>query len=215
MNRSVQRVTVILALAVIAACHKAPPPAPTPAPAPGPNQDSIAAANAARDAAARAAAARADSIARAQAARDAAARAEADRLAREAAAAAAAAAAAKATLTAQIYFDYQKDELTSEAKAGLDAKVPVLQAHTAIRLRIEGNADDRGSDEYNLALGQRRSAAARRYLTERGIAESRIDVVSYGEERPVCREAAESCWRQNRRAEFSVVAGLESISSKQ
>lgn len=213
MYRSVQRVSAILALAAIAACHKAPPPAPPPAPVPGPNTDSINAAEAARAAAARAAQARADSIARAQqAARDAAARAEAERLAREAAAAAA---AAKAALTAQIYFDYQKDELTSEARAGLDAKVPVLQAHTAIRIRIEGNADDRGSDEYNLALGQRRSAAARRYLTERGIAESRIDVVSYGEERPVCREAAETCWKQNRRAEFSIVAGGETLSSRQ
>jgi peptidoglycan-associated lipoprotein len=209
MNRSLQRISLVLIAAAMACSHKAPA-VTTPTPTPGPNADSIAAANAA---AARAAQARADSIARAQqAARDAAARAEADRLAR---AAAAAAEAARSSLTAKIYFDYQKDDLLADAKVTLDAKVPVMRAHPELRIRIEGNADDRGSDEYNLALGQRRSAAARRYLTERGIPEARIDVVSFGEERPVCRDEGESCWKQNRRAEFSIVAGAESLNARQ
>jgi peptidoglycan-associated lipoprotein len=74
-----------------------------------------------------------------------------------------------------------------------------------MRIRIEGNADERGSDEYNLALGQRRAASAKRYLTERGIAGDRFDLVTYGEEQPVCTEHNETCWQQNRRADFRIV----------
>ena len=155
-------------------------------------RDSIARADAARrDAMARADAARRDSIARAEAAR----RAEAE------------AADARATITAKIYFDYDKSDLRPEAVSALDAKARVLQARSDVHIRIEGNTDERGSDEYNLALGQRRSAAAKRYLVDRGIADARIDVVSFGEERPVCRESVESCWLQNRRDEFQITAG--------
>ena len=74
-----------------------------------------------------------------------------------------------------------------------------------MRIRIEGNADERGSDEYNLALGQRRAAAAKRYLVERGIDASRFDLVSYGEERPVCTDHNEDCWQRNRRDDFVIV----------
>lgn len=187
-----------------AACHSAPPPV-TPAPVVARTNTGDPAA----DARARAEAARRDSIARADAARrDAAARAEADRRAREAAAA-----AARAALDSKIFFDYQHDELRPESIALLDAKVPVLRAHPNLRIRIEGNADERGSDEYNMALGQRRSAAARRYLVSRGIDESRIDIVSFGEEKPVCRDETEPCWHQNRRDEFVVVAGAEAFGS--
>jgi peptidoglycan-associated lipoprotein len=83
----------------------------------------------------------------------------------------------------------------------------VLQARPDVRIRIEGNADERGSDEYNLALAQRRSAAAKRYLVARGIADARIEVVSFGKERPVCQEHVESCWQQNRRDEFVITTG--------
>jgi peptidoglycan-associated lipoprotein len=162
------------------------------------NADSLARAQAA----AQAEAARRDSIARAEAAkRDAAARAEADQRAREAAA------AAKAALDSKIFFDYQLDELRADAQATLDAKVPVLRKYSNLRIRIEGNADERGSGEYNIALGQRRSAAAKRYLVSRGIDESRIDIVSFGEDRPLCQNESETCWHQNRRDEFLVVAG--------
>ena len=187
---------VIAALAVgVGACHHAKPVTVAPAPVKAPNTDSIAAANARRDAARR------DSIARADAARrEAAARAEAARRA-------AAEAAARATIGARIYFDFDQDSLRTDAMATLDAKFPVLKARPDIHIRIEGNADERGSDTYNLALGQRRSAEARRYLVARGIAESRIDIVSFGKERPVCQEHVESCWSQNRRDDFVITSG--------
>jgi peptidoglycan-associated lipoprotein len=194
---SLRNVALVTAALAVAACHKAPAPAPAPATAPAPD-------NSAADARARAAAAaRADSIARADAARRAAAdRADAERRAREAAAA-----AARATLGATIYFDLDKDALRSDAEQALDAKVVVLKAQPNVHIRIDGNADDRGSDEYNLALGQRRSATAKRYLEARGIDASRLEVVSFGKERPVCKDEAESCWQQNRRDGFSITAG--------
>jgi peptidoglycan-associated lipoprotein len=198
MTRLPFRTTALVVAALaIAACHKAPTPAPAPAAAPD---------NSAAEARARAAAqARADSIARAEAARrDAAAREEADRRAREAAAAVA---AARATLAAAIYFDLDKDDLRPDAQQTLDAKVALLKSQAALHIRIDGNADDRGSDEYNLALGQRRSATARRYLEARGIDGSRLEVVSFGKEKPVCTQEGESCWQQNRRDGFSITAG--------
>ena len=192
---SFRTTALIVAALTIAACHKAPTPAPAPAAAPD---------NSAAEARARAAAqARADSIARAEAARrDAAAREEAARRAREAAAA-----AERATLAAAIYFDLDKDDLRADAKQTLDAKIAYLKSQAALHIRIDGNADDRGSDEYNLALGQRRSATARRYLEAQGVDGSRLEVVSYGKERPVCTQDAESCWQQNRRDGFSITAG--------
>ncbi|MGH7603953.1 MAG: OmpA family protein, partial [Gemmatimonadaceae bacterium] len=86
-------------------------------------------------------------------------------------------------ITAPIYFDFDKSTIRSDAAATLDRKVPWLQANSGMRIRIEGNADERGSDEYNLALGQRRAASAKRYLVDHGIAADRFDLVSYGEER--------------------------------
>ena len=85
------------------------------------------------------------------------------------------------------YFEYDQSELRAEDKAILDAKVPILQANPGVMIRIGGHTDERGSDEYNLALGQRRAAAAKRYLTEHGIAATRIETISYGEERPVAQ----------------------------
>ena len=110
-----------------------------------------------------------------------------------------------AAITAPIYFDFDKDDIRPDAAATLDRKIPWLQANPGMRIRIEGNADERGSDEYNLALGQRRAAAAKRYLVERGIDAGRFDLVSYGEERPVCTEHDESCWQRNRRDDFVIV----------
>lgn len=108
-------------------------------------------------------------------------------------------------ITAPIYFDFDKDDIRPDAAATLDRKIPWLQANPGMRIRIEGNADERGSDEYNLALGQRRAAAAKRYLVERGLDASRFDLVSYGEERPICTEHDESCWQRNRRDDFVIV----------
>ena len=111
------------------------------------------------------------------------------------------------TLMAPINFDFDRSDLRSDARAALDAKVPILLANSNVTIRISGHADERGSSEYNLALGQRRAATAKRYLVERGVAEGRIETTSFGEERPVCTESNEACWSQNRRAEFEITAG--------
>jgi peptidoglycan-associated lipoprotein len=108
-------------------------------------------------------------------------------------------------ITGPIYFDFDKSTIRPDAAATLDKKLPWLQANPGMRIRIEGNADERGSDEYNLALGQRRAASAKRYLVDHGIAADRFDLVSYGEERPVCTEHNEACWQQNRRDDFRIV----------
>ena len=113
----------------------------------------------------------------------------------------------RAVLTEMIFFDYDQSELRSEARATLDAKLAFLQANPSIRIRVAGHTDERGSDEYNIALGMRRAAAAKRYLVDLGIAESRIAVVTFGEERPINTESTEAAWAQNRRDEFEIVAG--------
>jgi peptidoglycan-associated lipoprotein len=107
-----------------------------------------------------------------------------------------------------IYFDFDRSDLRPEARAVLDRKVPVFQANPDMRIRISGHADSRGSDEYNVALGQRRAAAAKAYLVQQGIAADRIDIVSYGEERPAVPNATtEAQHQQNRRDEFEIIAG--------
>lgn len=107
-------------------------------------------------------------------------------------------------ITATIYFDLDRSDLSAGARSTLDAKLGILASSPEIRIRITGHADERGSDEYNIALGQRRAAAAKRYLVQRGIDQNRIDVTTFGEERPVCTESHEGCWSQNRRDEFEV-----------
>jgi peptidoglycan-associated lipoprotein len=116
------------------------------------------------------------------------------------------AARARAVLAMPVYFAYDRAELDAEAQTKLDEKITVLMADRALRIRIEGHTDERGADEYNLALGQRRAVAVQRYLTQRQISRDRIDIVTLGEERPTCMDAGESCWRANRRAEFVVIA---------
>jgi peptidoglycan-associated lipoprotein len=114
---------------------------------------------------------------------------------------------AREALLAKVYFDFDRSELRDDQRAILDSKLPVLQANPNVRIRIEGNADERGSDEYNQALGMRRAQTARKYLIDHGIDGGRIDISSNGEERPVCQQHDESCWSQNRRDEFVIVAG--------
>ena len=193
-----RRSVAVLAITCVAlsACKSkpAPPPAPVAAP-PGPaapppapprvNQDSIDRVN-----------------------RDRAAAAERTRLAL-------AVASARATMGQQIYFDFDKDDIRDDQRATLDAKVPILNANPNARIRIGGHCDDRGSDEYNLALGQRRSASAKRYLVSRGIAESRIETVSFGKERPAVQGENEDAWAKNRRDEFEIIAGGDNLKAPQ
>jgi peptidoglycan-associated lipoprotein len=184
---------ILVAGTAAVACHKQPPPAPTPAPKPapqGPNQDSI---NRARQ----------DSLARAQRMADSI-QAERDRMA-------AGLASARNIIVAPVYFDYDKSDLSDQAKATLDAKIPVLNANPSVRIRVAGNCDARGSDEYNLALGQRRAAAAKRYLTEHGIDVSRIDVISYGKERPAVPGNAEDAYAKNRNDSFEILSGGDNL----
>lgn len=189
-----------------------------PPPPPPINQDSIDQARR-RDSIARAQAererARRDSIAAAARARqdsiNAAMRARRDSIAAAERARTEMTARLREELQTKIYFAFDRSVLRSEAQSALDAKIPIMQANPELRIRIEGNADERGPRAYNQALGMRRAQAARRYLVSKGIDASRIDVVSNGEGSPVCTEHAESCWSQNRRNEFVIVAGGEDL----
>ena len=115
---------------------------------------------------------------------------------------AAAAEAASLKDLSRIYFDFDRAELSSEAREILGKVAGQLKASPKKTLTIEGNCDDRGTNEYNLALGQQRADAAARYLQNLGIDRKRVKTISYGEERPVCSEATEACWHKNRNATF-------------
>jgi peptidoglycan-associated lipoprotein len=110
-----------------------------------------------------------------------------------------------------IYFEYDADELRDDARASLDAKIAILNANPALRVRVAGHCDERGSDEYNIALGRRRAEAAKRYLTDRGIDASRIETSSFGRERPAVQGTTEEAWSKNRRDEFEITAGGENL----
>ena len=103
-----------------------------------------------------------------------------------------------------VHFDFDQYRIRPEAGRALENNARWLKSHTGAILLIEGHADERGTNEYNLALAERRAGAARDYLIALGVARTRINVVSYGEERPVCGDRLESCWAQNRRAHFLV-----------
>ena len=105
---------------------------------------------------------------------------------------------------ADIHFSYDEATLGDEAKTTLDQNAQWLQAHAAAKVRIEGNCDERGTVEYNLALGDRRAQAARDYLVGRGVDASRLTVVSYGKERPIDTGRDEAAYARNRRDHFAV-----------
>lgn len=102
-----------------------------------------------------------------------------------------------------VYFGYDETSLTKEGMARLDAIAEHMKANQGLKLSIEGHCDDRGSTEYNLALGQRRSDAVRRYLQTVGIGQERLASLSFGEERPAEAGQGEAFWAKNRRAEFA------------
>lgn len=101
-----------------------------------------------------------------------------------------------------IYFDFDKSEIKAEARAILEAHAKYLAQNRSASITLEGHADERGTREYNVALGERRANSARQFLTLMGASGQQIRTVSYGEERPVCNEHNESCWSQNRRVEI-------------
>lgn len=178
---------------IVAACKKEPPPPPAPT---GPSEAELAQR-------------RADSIAAAERARrEAEARAAEERARAERERAVA---AARAALEEMVYFDYDKSDIRQDAAATLRRKADILRASPSVQLRVEGHADERGSTEYNLALGNRRAEAVRQFLVGFGLAESRFSIVSYGEERPLERASTEAAWARNRRAQFQITAGANAI----
>jgi peptidoglycan-associated lipoprotein len=106
-----------------------------------------------------------------------------------------------------IHFEYNVSNILSSQHAVLDRHAQYLNAHPQLRLRLEGHADERGSREYNLALGESRGQAVQRYLTIRGVNNSRVDVLSYGEEKPLNIERHESSWQENRRVNLVYLEG--------
>jgi peptidoglycan-associated lipoprotein len=111
------------------------------------------------------------------------------------------------TLEQRIHFALDRADLDAEARAALEAKAEILQASPNLTLRIAGHADERGSDEYNLALSKRRSTEAKKFLVSRGVDPSRLETVGYGEEQPLANGMDEAAWAMNRRDEFAVTGG--------
>jgi peptidoglycan-associated lipoprotein len=103
-----------------------------------------------------------------------------------------------------INFDYDKSDIRDDQKGKLQTAAAYLKSNPNIRLTVEGHTDERGSEEYNLALGDRRANAVKQNLVGQGIAEARLSSVSYGEERPACSQQTEECYAQNRRAAFKI-----------
>jgi peptidoglycan-associated lipoprotein len=118
-------------------------------------------------------------------------------------------------LAAMINFDYDQAQVRPADQQTLDRKAAILAANPQVKLRISGHADERGSDEYNLALGNRRASAAKRYLENKGVDASRLEVVSYGEERPLNPGSDETAFAQNRRDEFEITAGGNNLTAPQ
>ncbi|HEU4763824.1 MAG TPA: peptidoglycan-associated lipoprotein Pal [Gemmatimonadales bacterium] len=196
MRRTTAALTAAAAILLAACGGNKPAEQPAPQPAqPAFNADS---ARAAQEAAARKAQEEAAARAREQAQADSAAAAQR---------AAAATAEVSSALATMIHFDFNKSDIKSDDQTVLDYKAKILAANPALTIRINGFADERGSDEYNMALGMRRATSAKRYLVNKGVADSRIEVFSYGEDKPVDPGHNEDAWAKNRRDEFQILAG--------
>ena len=192
----------LLVIVIAAACGGGPPPPP-----PGPDPDSLAAAQAEEQQVR-------DSIAAEQAVRDSVQRDSQRIVAEELRVREDSLASVREEtnnvrdlLARRVHFDFDRSNIGTDDAAILDEKLAVLQRNPDLQIRVTGHCDERGSDEYNLALGNRRALAAKRYLTDRGIAESRIATSSMGEERPIAMGANEGAWGQNRRDEFTIISG--------
>lgn len=112
--------------------------------------------------------------------------------------------------SADVYFDYDESTLSDDTRDKLSRNADLLKGNPQFSVTIEGHADSRGTNEYNLALGERRANAVKDYLTSLGVDGSRLRTLSYGEERPVCTEDVESCWSQNRRGHM-VITGRSNV----
>ena len=105
---------------------------------------------------------------------------------------------------APVFFSFDSSVLSEAARAALDQNAKLLRSRPDFRVTVEGHCDERGSSEYNLALGERRAKSTMNYLVSQGVQASRITIISYGEERPVCTQKNEECWSKNRRAQYLV-----------
>ncbi|HZV95517.1 MAG TPA: peptidoglycan-associated lipoprotein Pal [Candidatus Nitrosocosmicus sp.] len=105
-----------------------------------------------------------------------------------------------------VFFDFDKYDIRADDAKTLDSNAGWLKSNANNLVLIEGHCDERGTNEYNLALGERRAKATMNYLVSQGIQANRITIISYGKERPVCNEKSEGCWQKNRRAHFLVKA---------
>jgi peptidoglycan-associated lipoprotein len=105
---------------------------------------------------------------------------------------------------ADVYFAYDSTDLSAEARSSLEKNLQWLKRWTSTKIMVEGHADSRGTNEYNLALAERRAAAVRDYLASLGLSTERMNIVSKGEEQPFCTDETEACWQQNRRGHFII-----------
>lgn len=191
-------VAVLAVGLTLSACSSEPPPPPPPPAPTGPSQEELDQM-------------RADSIAAVRAAAEEARREEEARVAREEEVRQRAVDDARETLTAMVFFEYDMSRITPEAEQILRQKVGVLRASPNVYMRMEGHADERGSNEYNLALGSRRAESVIALITGFGINVTRFETVSYGEERPLVNRSDEAAWSQNRRVEFVITRGMNEI----
>jgi peptidoglycan-associated lipoprotein len=184
---------------LLAACSKEPPPPPAPT---GPTAEELEQM-------------RLDSIrteeaaeaARLRAEEEAARRAEAERQRRIR--------EAHSTVEEMVFFDFDMSDIRADAEQALRRKIPILRNSPDVRIRMEGHADERGSTEYNLALGSRRAESVREFLTGFGIDADRFTTTSFGEERPLVNRSSEEAWARNRRVEFVITGGEVQISGDQ
>lgn len=188
MYRRLLVVSVVLAGLTLAACRRDSPPPPAPveeAEEAGPDLDSLRAWE--------------DSVRAAE---------EAARLAAERERAMA---DARAILEQRVHFDYDESAIRPDTEQVLRQKLPILNNSPDVRLRLEGHTDERGSVEYNQALGSRRAQAVLEWFTQNGVPANRFETTSFGEEQPLVAQSTESAWAQNRRVEFMIISGADQI----
>ena len=109
-----------------------------------------------------------------------------------------------------IYFDFDSYTVSDQYQSLLQAHAQYLKSHPERHVLLQGNTDERGTSEYNLALGARRANSVKEYLVSLGVSAGRLDTISYGKERPICTESDESCWAQNRRGVTTITGGANS-----